>query len=141
MNKSSIELSNYLDHAEYLKYKARFKDDGLSTEIDIKTDIKDLFIPSQCYEFSIELVKLIAISKTKIDIYVNLYNGLVAKRVSNSRNGKWLALFLDVDRKGRDCATWVKSCNDDNHYLGEGDWVKVTFNEPVITKPTIGTKQ
>ena len=133
MSNPSIELSKYLDRDEYLKYKARLKDTGSSTQIEIKTDIKSPYLYSEHIEFSIDVVKLITISKTKIDIYVNIYSGNIAKRVSSSGGGKWLALFLDINSKDRDCTTWFKSCCDDTYYLSEGDWVKVAFNENLLS--------
>lgn len=133
MSKPSIELSKYLDYDDYLKYKAYLKDTGTSVQLKVKTDIKNPYLSSEYHEFFIESVKLNTISKTKVDIYVNLYNGNIAKRVSSSGRGKWLALFLDINSKDRNCATWFKSYCDDEYYLSGGDWIKVTFNEDLFS--------
>lgn len=135
MNKSPIELSNYINASDYYKHKNWFKNKGVSLRFDIETGIKKPYYYNDTFSFRFEFCKLAMIAKAKIPVYIHLYDGLVAKRVSDSGNGKWQRLYIDKNKHGNDCAVWLPSCCDDDYYLGEQEaWVQVTFNEALLTE-------
>lgn len=69
------------------------------------------------------------------NVYINIYNGKLVRRISNGKNNKgvWEFLALDVSQvTGKPKATWLKSDWDDNEYLNLAAYQYILFYEPNI---------
>lgn len=81
------------------------------------------------------LIKAARRKGQKKDVYVNIYDGKLVRRVSSGKNGKgvWEFLALDVSQvTGKPKATWLKSDWDDNEYLNLAAYQYILFYEPNI---------
>ena len=66
-------------------------------------------------------------------VYVNVYNGKLVRRISDGKNnrGHWEFLARDVSRvTGKPKATWLKSDWDDREYLDQVSGQYVLFFDP-----------
>lgn len=136
MKTKTIELSDYIVPDLYFWAKEHNTAHGESLPIRIVTDIADLAYwgdDKPCFDFCIEFVKMPFIARAKSPLYVNMYDGSVAKQVTNAKGSSWMRLFYDVDGSDKDCARWLKSDHSNDYYFADDSaWVKATFNEGLL---------
>lgn len=90
------------------------------------------------------LIKAVKRKNQNKNVYVNIYDGKLVRRVSNGKNdnGVWEFLALDVSQvTGKPKATWLKSDWDDNEYLNLAAYQYILFYEPNIFMTAIRHRQ
>lgn len=125
-------LDRYISKAEFDSALASLSEFKQTSAFVVRTDIRNPFYQGgeHCFEFMLEYSRLPAIMRAKLPLYINLFTGSIAKRVSDSSGGKWQRLLDDVGSNGKHYSKWFNSCLDDDWYFADDDaWVRLSFNK------------